>query len=276
LRSLAGLIVLAAPLSIVAQGPVQQTFLEPFRLQPPPGVNRAGVALLASAIIPGLGQFYLGEQRWVPYVAVEAWAWITWYKQKSNGASLEDQYRDLAWRVARRGCGCERRDSTFPYYESMADAQYHKSGEYDANSLVDGVQPELDAGTFNGQLWLHAKALYLPGGIDLPPNTREYQSALDYYRKRAIPSGYRWNWGDSELEQDAFNRLIDRSDDSFRIATRTFGLILANHMVSAIDALITARFQAMTRTSPVEFGSELAPVNGSVLLTTTVRIPIGN
>jgi hypothetical protein len=267
---------LFVPLSGAAQVLVEQKPLEPFRLQPPSGVNRAGVALFASAIIPGAGQFYLGEQRWVPYVAVEAWAWITWYKQKSNGASLEEQYRDLAWRVARRGCGCERRDSTFPYYESMANTALPKSGEFDANSMVDGVQPELDPRTFNGDLWRHAKALFLPGGIDLPPNTREYQNALEYYKRYAIPPGYRWNWGDSDLEQGNFNRLIERSDDAARGRTRTVGLIFANHMVSAIDALITARFQALARGTPVEFGSKLAPVNGSMLLTTTVRIPFGN
>jgi hypothetical protein len=274
LKSLQALSLLA-PLGVAAQGPVQAKAIEPFRMEQRAGLSRAGVALVASAVLPGAGQLYLGEQRWVPYVALEAWGWISFFNQKSQAASLERQYRKLAWDVARRGCGCVRRDSTFPYYEAMAGVP--KSGEFDGNMNVDGVQPELDANTFNGQQWLRAKALYLPGGVELPPGTREYESALDYYKKNAIPRGYRWNWGDSDLEQETFNRLIDKSDDSFRTATRTLGLILANHMVSAVDALITARLQAVTKASnPLDFESGLEPQNGAILLKATIRIPFGN
>jgi hypothetical protein len=235
--------------------------------------DRAGIAFLASSLLPGAGQYYLREERWVPYLALEAWAWITYANQQSRGRALERRYRDLAWQVARRICPGARRDTTFQYYEHMAD--FHESGAFDTDESVSGVQPEQRVQTYNGQQWLRAKALYLRG-FEAPPGTPEYHRALDYYAQNAIPSGYCWSWGDSNLEQDSFNRLIDQSDSALRAATRTLGLILANHVVSAIDALVTARLQAVTQGAMrLQIGSALEPIGPSLQWTTTVRLTLG-
>ncbi len=234
----------------------------------------AGIALAASAILPGAGQFYLKEERWVPYLAMEAWSWISYSNQKSRGRSLEQRYRDLAWDVARRVCGCERRDTAFSYYEAMKD--FDESGFFDLDTLTQGIQPDTNHLHFNGQQWQRAKALYL-GGQDAPPGTAPHDSALAYYRRNAIPSHYRWTWGESDLEQNAFGRLIQESDDALRGATRALGVILANHVVSAIDALITARLHAV-RGGGREFriGSELQPAPGFIRWKATIRFPLGN
>ena len=236
----------------------------------------AGIALVASAVLPGAGQFYLKEERWVPFAAVEVWAWISYANQKSRGRSLEQRYRNLAWDVARRVCGCVRRDTAFAYYEEMASPLFDESGLFDIDEGVAGIQPDTNLTAFNGRQWQRAKELYM-GGQDLPPGTAEYDSAIAYYRRTAVPSNYRWTWLESPLEQDAFRRLIEQSDDALRVSTRALGLILANHVVSAIDALVAARFQAV-RGSSREFriGSELEPFGDVFRWKTTVRIPLGN
>jgi hypothetical protein len=265
-------LALGLPHGLPAQGPLlQRPVLQPAGAGLPEG--RAGLAFLASAMLPGAGQYYLGEERWVPYLALEAWAWISYARQQSRGRTLERRYRNLAWQVARRICPGVRRDTAFAYYEAMA--QYHDSGAFDSNNQVAGTQPELRAQTYNGQQWLRAQALFLP--FSSSPGTPEYQRALSYYEQNAIPPGYCWSWGDSNLEQEYFNRLIDDSDDALRTATRTLGLILANHVVSAIDALITARLRtAATGDLDINLRSELEPVGGAIQWKTTVRFPLGH
>jgi hypothetical protein len=83
----------------------------------------------------------------------------------------------------------------------------------------------------------------MPGGLNLPPGTPEYERALAHYMQNAIPPEFLWAWGPSLLEQQAYIGLIEESDDAFRTATQVLGVVVANHIVSAVDALVTARLQ---------------------------------
>jgi hypothetical protein len=66
---------------------------------------------------------------------------------------------------------------------------------------------------------------------------------LQYYLEHAIPPSFYWAWGASDLEYQAFRTLIRRSDDAYRTATQVLGVVLVNHVVSAVDALILARLR---------------------------------
>jgi hypothetical protein len=199
------------------------------------------VAFVASAVLPGAGQYLLGEERWVPFVVLEAWAVLSYLDRRGDGRSLERAYKDLAWSVARRVSSGARRDTVFQYYEALTE--YDASGNLDVDPRQAGVQPELDVTTFNGGVWRLARQLYLPGGGLYPPGSAEYQRALAYYMRRAIPPEYKWAWGASRLEQQVYIDLIDQSDDAFREATQLLGVLVANHIVSAVDALVTARLR---------------------------------
>lgn len=238
-----------------------------------PADHRAGIGFLASAVLPGAGQYYLGSERWVPYLALETWAVVSYIDRHREARRLEKNYRDLAWAVARRGTG-ERRDSAFTYYEAIA--HYDRSGAFDSNPNIPGIQPELDSLTFNGEQWRRARALYSPGGTDPAPGTPEFELALAFYLRNAIPPEYAWTWIDSAPQKQVFNRLIDDSDKAFRNASRFLGLILANHLLSAIDALITARLQAAAGLDrQFQIGGGLAPVGADIRWTATVQVPIG-
>lgn len=200
-----------------------------------------GAAFLASALAPGAGQYLLGADRWVPYGVLEVWAWITYMERRGDARALTRRYRDLAWSVARRVSIGERRDSVFDYYETMS--KFAASGSWDADPRRDGVQPELDPGTFNGDLWLLARSLFFPGGAAYPEGSPQYLQAMRYYLRYAIPPSFAWAWGDSDLAQEVFGELIRSSDAASRAATQLLGVIVANHVVSAIDALVLARIQ---------------------------------
>lgn len=229
-----------------------------------------GIAFVASAVMPGAGQFYLKTDRWVPFVAVETWAWVKYLQNKRRGRELEQEYKDLAWDVARRLTTSTRQDSAFTYYEAMG--RYDRSGLFDADALTPGLQPEPDSTTFNGTQWRRARGLYLRG-IPALPGTTEYENALAYYRANAIPDGYTWSWGNSLLEQRTFQETISRSDAAFRAATRMMGVILANHIVSAVDALVQARVKTLQE-HRIRIGSTVEPAGSTYFWTTTVQIPL--
>ena len=230
-----------------------------------------GVAFVASAILPGAGQLYLKSDRSVPFLALEGWAWVSYIRNHRRSKQLEREYRDLAWNVARRFLTPARKDSVFTYYEAVGE--WRESGLFDVDPRTPGIQPELDSTTFNGAKWLRARKLFLRGANAGIPGTVEYEQALAYYRATAIPDGYLWSWGSSHLDQVEFHETIGRSDAAYREATRMMGVILANHVVSAVDALVMARVKLVNE-HRIRIGSTLEPGGSSTLWTMTVRIPL--
>jgi hypothetical protein len=197
------------------------------------------LTLAASAVLPGAGQYLEGEERWVPYIVLEVWSWLSYFDRRADGRDAERRYKNLAWSVARRVSVGERRDTAFEYYEAMS--HYETSGAFDADPQMEGIQPDVDPTTFNGNIWQLARSIFIPGGVSLPPGTPGYDQALAYYQRNAIPPSFAWAWGGSHLEQQVYSELIRESDDGFRVANLVLGAIVANHIVSAIDALVIAR-----------------------------------
>lgn len=213
---------------------------------------RPAEAFIVSALAPGASQRRFGAKRWIPYVALEAWGWLRYMDRRQKGRDLEKHYRDLAWQVARGGGadGVRRRDGDWHYYEALS--RYRSSGAFDADPERAGVQPETDPGTYNGSIWELARAIHFTGGAEpSPEGTPEYEAALEYYKRRAVTSEFAWSWGGNIAEQEAYGGLIRSSDEAFRSATRALGVILANHLVSAVDALVTARLQATEDSDPI-------------------------
>lgn len=203
-----------------------------------------GRAFLYSALVPGGGQYLQGQGRWTAYLAAELWAWIQFIGRRREGRALQDDYRDLAWLVARRVSSGRRIDGNWEYYESMS--QFQSSGAYDASPELGGVQPEQDPVTYNGSLWVLAQEIFIPEDPSTPvsSDSEPFLRALAYYTARAYPSHLTWDWGDDALHQLEFQDLIRRSDDNLRRSTTMVGIILANHLLSAVDALISSRLRA--------------------------------
>lgn len=279
-RRLAGCFGLLVGLALLAAGPAEGQGPEAsdrFAEASPhldPAVGSAGRAFFVSALVPGGGQWLLGQGRWVPYLAVESWAWLQYRSRYQTGRQLARRYRELARQVPRRISPGPRPDGPFEYYEAMS--KYSASGAFDADPWEPGVQPEQNPNTYNGMIWKLARDMFLPAGSGPPdPDSPEYQLALQYYMERATPQEYAWSWGEHRLEQQAFADLIRQSDEAFRSATMALGLILANHLVSAVDAFVTARLRsAREGLAPVEIESGLDPQGGTLRWTASVRVPL--
>ncbi len=229
-------------------------------------------AFLLSVLLPGWGQREQGSNRWVAYLAAEVWAWIQFVERRREGKALQREYRDLAWSVARRVSSGPRKDGSFEYYEAMTE--FVSSGAYDLDPDGFGVQPETNEETYNGTIWLLARQIFFLDDPDNPveEDSRPYQKAIRYYLSRAYTPDLAWNWSSSPFQQAEFASLIRSSDENLRRSTTMIGVILANHLLSAVDALVTGRIRESSSPGPsLETGIRAGP-DGSAIPFISLRL----
>jgi hypothetical protein len=207
--------------------------------------SAAWVRPLASLLIPGTGQLLGGRPRGAVYLVAEALLITRALSLNAEGQREQDRYRELALVVARAAYAPAVEDTVFEYYEQMG--RYVESGPFDTDPGPDLVPPT-DERTYNGQIWLLARTTFFPNPSQPPPvDSPEYQRALQFYESRAIGPNFRWSWRNAGLEQDLYRQTIQASDAAFRAATTTLGLLLANHLLSAVDAFVTERLSRPRR-----------------------------
>lgn len=209
--------------------------------------EKAWVRPLASLFIPGTGQALGRQDRAAIYGAVELYVLSRYIQLQHDANAGADAYHQLAFVVAQRGFASVRRDTIFEYYETME--RFASSGRFNLGS-GPGLIPETDPTTYNGSVWLLARRTYWSDPNSPPPPTSpEYQHALAFYVQHAVGPAYQWSWSSAGLQQQVFRDLIKGSDNDYRNAQTQLGLLLANHIVSALDALISNRLTTATHRS---------------------------
>lgn len=206
--------------------------------------EKSWVRPLASLLLPGTGQALSGQDRAAVYGAVELYV-LSRYIQLQHDANVNAElYHQLAFAVAQRGFAAVRRDTIFEYYETME--KFTASGRFNTGA-GPGLNPETDPTTYNGSVWLLARRTYWADpNVAPPPTSPQYQAALTFYVQHAVGPAYQWTWQSASLQQQAFRDLIRTSDNGYRNAQGALGLLLANHVVSALDALISNRLTTAT------------------------------
>jgi len=227
------LLCAASPSAVAAQIGTQAT--------PPP---RPADVAARSLVVPGWGQTTLGQRRALAYVAAEALLWAFWAERRGKGRDLRDAYRDLAWGTARQPAALSRLDGPWAYYEALSN--WTRSGAFDRDAALAGIQPEEDPATFNGSVWALARGIHFAGGTP-SPGEPAYEAAVDWYRERAYGEAFLWDWTGQDDALHEYRGLIRRSDDRFRQATAALGAVLANHALSGADAFLSARLRGATR-----------------------------
>ncbi len=197
---------------------------------------------LASLLAPGTGQLLAHQDSGAVYLAAEVYL-VSRFLQLDHEAMAEARrFQDLAFDVARRSYVPMRRDTIFEYYEQME--RFAESGSYDTDPGPAFV-PEADSLTYNGAVWLLARRTFWEDpNVSPDPTSPPYWRALQFYQARAVGPNYLWSWRNHSLEHEVFRDYIKRSDTAFRRAQNQIGLLLANHVLSAVDALISARMSA--------------------------------
>jgi len=213
-------------------------------------------APLASLVIPGTGQARLRQGRAIAYLAAEGFFLLQYGKDLREGHRNEREYRQIARTIARRNFADSPPDTIWQYYEKLSE--YVESGAF-TTATSGATAPELDPTTYNGFQWLLARSQF---GVPADPSERgtpRYQRALELYESRAVRQPYRWSWRNAQLEKDLYTRTISRTNDAYRRATLDLSAVIANHLLSAIDAFATVR---------------LSPsAGGTMRVSTTITLP---
>ncbi|NJD20379.1 MAG: hypothetical protein FIA95_14005 [Gemmatimonadetes bacterium] len=209
-------------------------------------------AAARSLVLPGWGQLAQGQRRGLAYGVLEAALWAFWADRRGDGADLRGAYRELAWEQGRIPAG-ERRDGPWAYYEALS--KWARSGAFDGDAARPGLQPEEDPSTFNGSVWSLAKGIHFRGAAPSPGDA-SYEAALAWYRSRAYADGYLWDWTGREAALLEYRSLIRGSDERFRDATAALGAVLANHLLSACDAFLSARLPGTAEVRLIAPGAE--------------------
>jgi hypothetical protein len=189
---------------------------------------------LASLIAPGSGQFLLGKDRFIGFLAVEMLGWWQYSKDVRERAAQERAYKDYARRVARAPFASavpdgKLPDGTWEYYEQVRD--WPESGQFSLATSGPTV-PEKDTTTFNGKRW-----------EILQSTTPTFEAALAAYEREAIRPEFRWSWLNAQLSYDIYIRTTDLQNDAARAALKDLIVIGANHFLSMIDAFAAFRLQ---------------------------------
>ncbi len=204
-----------------------------------PLLRRPWVRPIGSLLVPGSGQLAAGQSRGLVYLAAELWIVSRAIESNRTGRQSASQFRTLLFDVARRQFTPSRVDGPWEYYE--AAEKFVESGVYNANPS-GAFAPEPDTTTFNGSLWLLARRTFFVNPDSTPaPLSAPYQAALHFYAAHAVPDQLRYSWRGARLEQDVYRSHIRASDDALRARTNYLGAVVLNHLVSAIDALISLR-----------------------------------
>ena len=230
-----------------------------------PTTGSASPTLLSLAI-PGLGQQRLGRSRKWLFAGLEVAAWAVYLERRAAGGGLRDDYRDFAWQSGRLQAG-PRVDADFNYYETLS--KWDRSGAFDRDATSSGLQPEEDPSTFNGTIWSRAQAIFLGGGGQ--PGDAGFVQALEYYQERAYQTEFLWDWSRTAGGQARLGELISESDSRFVQATTALGVVIANHLVSAIDAFLAAR--GIASPARIDLTPRRAP--GGLGWYASLRVPIG-
>src|SRR6266511_570243 len=226
---------------------------------PPPKAFRP----LASLLVPGAGQLMGGQDRGAVYLATEIYLDSRFIQLAREASRDARHFQTLAFDIARRTFSPTNRDTVFEYYEQME--RFAESGRYNTDPGT-GFTPESDTRTYNGSVWLLARRTLWPDP-DVPPDPTSdlYWRAVEFYKAHAVGPDFLWSWRDHALEHAVFRETIRKSDDAYRRAQAQVGLLLANHIVSAVDALISSRLAAAAG-RPVELRTALIPGRASMRL----------
>lgn len=187
------------------------------------------LAPIMSAILPGSGQFALGNDRSIVYTAAEVIGWWRLTKSSHEQSQQEAAFKQIARTVARSHFSSAPPDGDWTYYESMRDFQ--ESGAYSLSNNGT-VVPETDVSTFNGHLWQQLLA-----------TNATTAAALAAYEQQAIKPEFQWSWQNAGLQYDQYVRTTDKRNDAYSAKVQNLIFIGANHVLSMVDAFATFRLQ---------------------------------
>ena len=192
---------------------------------------------MLSAAFPGAGQYVLGQDRFAVYAAAEIVLLLKGISDVREQRRQEGDFRSLARQVARSHFSANLPDGPWDYYESMEEC--FESGAFSLSET--DLLPETDATTFNGSRWLLAARNHGVDPVTPDRSGQAYHEAIAEYVDRAAHPDFLWSWRNAQLEWDLYHRVINKRNDAARAVGVDMTLLLANHVLSVVDAFANYR-----------------------------------
>ena len=189
-----------------------------------------GKAVLYSLLLPGLGDYKLGNRgRASAFFAVEGVIWISYAVFQTQGSQREDEYQELAVRFA----GVTQTGHSEDFYATIRE--YDNSDIYEADIKDDG---RFDLGQV-----LTADQLE------------------QYFIENRVTDYEAWRWQSNDYRLQ-YSEVRSSSKTSYRRADYMIAAAAVNRVVSAIVAYASAR--SMRTDGDVGYRLHLTPAPGGV------------
>lgn len=160
-------------------------------------------AALYSLVLPGAGQYYIGDgSRARLFFGIETGMWLSYYGFRKYGAFKNEAAR--GWAVLKAGA----------YPTNKDDRYWIKMTYYDNRDRNEGYE----------ELGYNQMAAVVEGDDALLfPETPEYY----------------WNW-ENKADRQKYRNLRNQSKTAYSRADLAIGILIANHVISAVEAFWAA------------------------------------
>jgi hypothetical protein len=227
----------------------------PAQMSPLPGSDhfrKRGLGLVMSAAVPGAGQFYASSiLKGAVMIGAEVVLWVGYSHYRQEGDRLDQDFRAYA----------DENWSETRYWLALAE-QGTNAGWTELEGLTEAnYQDKLDV---EGGLRAYEKTI---GSHSLHRyKDQQYYEMIGKYHQ------FRPGWKDAETSNEVVTPLRDRyedmeleTDSAYKKASLCGMVILANHVISALDAVWSVnRYNTRIRMKPgmglIETHGSLTPV----------------
>ncbi len=163
-------------------------------------------AFLYSLAIPGMGQLYTGAKRGYIYTAAEVGLLVTYFVLRNSAVNTRDDYREVVRQnIIFEGPG------NFEAWDPIEDFE-HATQYENWNHVYDSEETRTRTGKW---YWK-----------DLDPSLKNERDSTIAF--------------DSKYRLEAFD-LRQKANDTFQSARTILGLVILNHVFSAVEARITTK-----------------------------------
>ncbi len=180
-----------------------------------------GKAFLFSLLVPGSGQLYAGEKRGIAFLALEAVVWPVYFSWRNKGKDIEKDYQRFADQHWIATNYFYWRNSIKPKDESKLSHNYEKATQQQKYEMIG----KYDQFVFG---WDDSE----PSVVDLQRNP----DLLQEYPPDSLKNVY------SSNREEYMDMRYD-SNKYLKRAGWCVGALLANHILSAIDAAHCAQLK---------------------------------
>ena len=234
-------------------------FARPQSIEPETPRN-PNLAFLYSLLIPGYSQIYNKAKRGYGMIAAEVALLTSYFIIQSNAKNDRDHYRDQVRKYVRFDGGCGGNLESFSFIHSTSGKRIEIPCTFDKWDPVEDFEHSTEFSNWRNIYNADTEKIeekYRSTDVLDKTQILEQLQRLDLQQLKTLERVGLWYWKDLETYKDQTKRqgdngppsqqrktaydLRNSANDKFEQAKIFLGLVMFNHIVSAVDARISAK-----------------------------------